>query len=335
MRIRKRKWIDDEIESSSFYIEANELKNAILNKVEKFGFKNIEMEIGVGKGTFIAQLASSNPDTLYIGADIAGTMLGMANKNIREMYESKNISLDNIILVNLNAEYILEAFLGLDIKKDVYNDEKNESIYAELLEDKDSKVWDEEIYEKGGKTFKKGLDDKRKKVFEKEVDEKIKLDRIYINFPNPWPKKRHKKRRLTHPRQLKQYLKILKNKSEIFFKTDDLEFFEESLIYILNLNKFSYKYQKEFEKFNEKYKEEFLEKIKKQIEKINKLETEEYNGQIILPELYIRDITFDLEKEKIFENYLGKDGFNIETEHEKEFKSIGKNICAAIINRRK
>ena len=35
------------------------------------------------------------------------------------------------------------------------------------------------------------------------------LDRIYINFCNPWPRGKHKKRRLTHPRQLVQYRMLL------------------------------------------------------------------------------------------------------------------------------
>ena len=36
-----------------------------------------------------------------------------------------------------------------------------------------------------------------------------KIERIYINFCNPWPREKHKKRRLTHTRQLENYKKIL------------------------------------------------------------------------------------------------------------------------------
>ena len=54
-------------------------------------------------------------------------------------------------------------------------------------------------------------------------------DRIYINFCNPWPKESHKKRRLTHPRQLAQYAAVLRG--ELHFKTDDRELFTESLEY--------------------------------------------------------------------------------------------------------
>jgi tRNA (guanine-N7-)-methyltransferase len=60
-------------------------------------------------------------------------------------------------------------------------------------------------------------------------NENDRADRIYINFCNPWPKKKHKKRRLTHTRQLLNYKKFLKG--ELWFKTDDDELFEESLDY--------------------------------------------------------------------------------------------------------
>ena len=57
------------------------------------------------------------------------------------------------------------------------------------------------------------------------------VDRIYINFCNPWPRSKHHKRRLTHPRQLVQYRNILKDGGEIRFKTDDDELFEQSVPY--------------------------------------------------------------------------------------------------------
>lgn len=56
------------------------------------------------------------------------------------------------------------------------------------------------------------------------------VDRIYINFCNPWPRPKHKKRRLTHPRQLMQYKAFLTG--ELWFKTDDDELFEETLEYL-------------------------------------------------------------------------------------------------------
>ena len=64
-------------------------------------------------------------------------------------------------------------------------------------------------------------------VFDK-TDE---IERIYINFCNPWPRGKHHKKRLTHTRQLEKYKEFLKDNGEIYFKTDDNELFEHSLGY--------------------------------------------------------------------------------------------------------
>ncbi len=57
------------------------------------------------------------------------------------------------------------------------------------------------------------------------------IERLFINFCNPWPRLKHKKRRLTFPRKLEMYKSFLKKDAEIRFKTDDDELFEESVEY--------------------------------------------------------------------------------------------------------
>ena len=57
------------------------------------------------------------------------------------------------------------------------------------------------------------------------------IQRIYINFCNPWPRGKHHKKRLTHERQLEQYKNFLQEGGEIFFKTDDDNLFSDSLGY--------------------------------------------------------------------------------------------------------
>ncbi|MCJ8009553.1 tRNA (guanosine(46)-N7)-methyltransferase TrmB [Lederbergia wuyishanensis] len=59
---------------------------------------------------------------------------------------------------------------------------------------------------------------------------KADVDRIYLNFSDPWPKNRHEKRRLTHESFLRIYEEILKNNGEIHFKTDNRGLFEYSLV---------------------------------------------------------------------------------------------------------
>ena len=56
------------------------------------------------------------------------------------------------------------------------------------------------------------------------------IDVIYINFPDPWPKNKHAKRRLTSPEFLRVYHQILSNYGEIRFKTDNSDLFEWSLL---------------------------------------------------------------------------------------------------------
>ena len=55
------------------------------------------------------------------------------------------------------------------------------------------------------------------------------VDKIYLNFSDPWPKDRHAKRRLTHEGFINRYKKILRNNGEIHFKTDNDDLFKFSV----------------------------------------------------------------------------------------------------------
>ncbi|TVY09739.1 tRNA (guanosine(46)-N7)-methyltransferase TrmB [Paenibacillus cremeus] len=55
------------------------------------------------------------------------------------------------------------------------------------------------------------------------------LERIYLNFSDPWPKKKHARRRLTHANFVNKYQEILNENGEIHFKTDSRSLFEFSL----------------------------------------------------------------------------------------------------------
>ncbi|MCM1371055.1 MAG: tRNA (guanosine(46)-N7)-methyltransferase TrmB [Clostridium sp.] len=60
-------------------------------------------------------------------------------------------------------------------------------------------------------------------IFDKEID------KIYLNFSDPWPKERHAKRRLSSSEFLNKYNNIFKNKKIIQMKTDNRKLFEYSL----------------------------------------------------------------------------------------------------------
>ena len=59
-----------------------------------------------------------------------------------------------------------------------------------------------------------------------EVFDKDEVDRIYLNFSDPWPKDRHAKRRLTSTRFLERYDNILTPEGRVMFKTDNKDLFD-------------------------------------------------------------------------------------------------------------
>ena len=171
MRIRFKPWARDELEASNFYIDNPEDYKGKWKTL----FKNdnpIHLELGCGKGGFISQIASKNQNINYIAIDMVDAMLGLAKRNIEQVYTEKNIQINNVYLTRYDIERILL-----------------------ILDDKDQ------------------------------------IDRIYINFCNPWPRGKHRKKRLTHTRQLEKYKQFLKNEGEIYFKTDDDGLFNASLMY--------------------------------------------------------------------------------------------------------
>lgn len=62
-----------------------------------------------------------------------------------------------------------------------------------------------------------------------EIFKQGEISRIYLNFSDPWPKKRHAKRRLTHHHFLEVYAYLLKKGGELIFKTDGEALFDFSL----------------------------------------------------------------------------------------------------------
>lgn len=169
MRIRCKPWARPELEACPFYIP--DPKSCKGNWAAQFPKKQpLRLELGCGKGGFIAQEAPANPDYNYAAIDIKNEMLVLAKRKIEAAYAQAQLPTDNIRICIDNIMYLSACF-----------------------------------------------------------EETDRIDRIYINFCNPWPRGKHKKRRLTHPRQLVQYRRILDG--DIWFKTDDDQLFEESLTY--------------------------------------------------------------------------------------------------------
>ena len=116
-----------------------------------------------------------------------------------------------------------------------------------------------------------------------ELFDKKSIDRIYLNFSDPWPKDRHAKRRLTHHNFLKKYQVLLRSLGEIHFKTDNIDLFNYSVesyktypLEILDIN-----YDLHNSGISDNIMTEFEEKFSKQGIKINKMIArfkEDHNG---------------------------------------------------------
>lgn len=173
MRIRKKPWALPELKECSFFIDDPSGYRGHWKEL----FKNeqpIHMELGTGKGSFISEIASKNPNINYIAIDIKNDMLGYARRKIVKAYSEASMDIKNVVLVACNIERINLIMSNND-----------------------------------------------------------KVNRIYINFCNPWPRPKHKKRRLTYPSRLKDYREFLVDSGEIYFKTDDDGLFKDSIKYFI------------------------------------------------------------------------------------------------------
>jgi len=158
MRMRNPKYKDEDINNCTFLVsdEINFEKDLPLH-----------IEIGMGKGNFILNMAINNPDINYIGIEKYSSVASVAIKKIME-YDLPNLKVIISDIVDL----------------------------SDLL--------------------------------------KNKVDVIYLNFSDPWPKARHEKRRLTSPNFLKLYDGLFRDKCVIIQKTDNDDLFDYSVESIRN-----------------------------------------------------------------------------------------------------
>ena len=128
----------------------------------------IHVEIGMGKGQFIEQMALTHPDINYIGIERYDTVMLKALKK-REALMAEGAALQNLTFISIDARLLADVF---------------------------------------------------------ETGE---IDRIYLNFSDPWQKKGYAKRRLTYRDYLSLYFTLLCDGGSLTFKTDNLPLFEFTL----------------------------------------------------------------------------------------------------------
>lgn len=200
MRLRNVPGAKETIIQSDFSIQ--EPKTYRGKWKEEFKNQNpIHIEIGMGKGKFILEMAERNPEINYIGIEKYSSVL------VRAVEKTENFEGENLRLIRMDAEEIEEVFAPEEV------------------------------------------------------------DRIYLNFSDPWPKDRHAKRRLTSARFLERYDHILAPDGRIMFKTDNRNLFDFSLEQIEEAGWIleNYTYDLHNSKFNEgnvmtEYEEKFSAK---------------------------------------------------------------------------
>ena len=106
MRIRYKKWARPELEASSFYVDNPEELRGKWKEVFKNPNLPLNLELGCGKGNFISELASRNLDQNFIAIDLVDSMLGLAKRNIEQMYTQKKLDINNVIITRFDIERI-------------------------------------------------------------------------------------------------------------------------------------------------------------------------------------------------------------------------------------
>ena len=167
MRLRNIPGAKDAIEESIYVIQNPQENKGNWDKVFP-QHQPVHLEVGMGKGRFLMDMARLHPEINYVGVEMYDSVLLRALQK-RERMEADGEKLDNL------------KFMCID---------------ARILPD---------IFEKG------------------------EVQRIYLNFSDPWPKARHAKRRLTSREFLARYSQILTTGETVEFKTDNKDLFEFSL----------------------------------------------------------------------------------------------------------
>lgn len=80
----------------------------------------MHLELGCGKGGFLARLAAAHPEVNYLGIDITDKVLILAKRKIEALYAEAGRPVDNVLIMSLNIERILDAFSRQDAVQRIY-----------------------------------------------------------------------------------------------------------------------------------------------------------------------------------------------------------------------
>lgn len=119
MRMRRKPWARPELDACPFFVKAPcEWKGKW-----KEWFRNegpLHLELGCGKGTFLAELAYQHPEINYLGIDISSDILGVARRNIQQRFDEGQRKVENVALTAHDIERILLMMDGHDLVEQLY-----------------------------------------------------------------------------------------------------------------------------------------------------------------------------------------------------------------------
>ena len=165
----------------------------------------LHIEIGMGKGDFIVTLAAQNPDINYIGIEKFSSVLIRAIEKVDAVLADQASGSGAVAGADdgLSGTSVTECAESNDTSYGIRSE--GETRYSNLYFIRFDAEHITDIFGEG------------------------EVDRIYLNFSDPWPKDRHAKRRLTSPRFLSLYDRILAGDGYIQFKTDNRALFDYSV----------------------------------------------------------------------------------------------------------
>ena len=221
MRLRNIPGSREVIAESRFVIQNPEAYKGRWTEV--FGNERpLYVEIGMGKGRFLMDSAAAHPENNYIGIEMMSSVLVRAVQKAEERFGAFGQAVNNSDKTAARqdipaAEADLSAGPAAGADSDVSPDETDHGAGADPV------AGDTDCDDCNFRFLRM---DAR---FLTDVFDTGEVDRIYLNFSDPWPKSRHGGRRLTSGGFLERYEKILKSGGWLEFKTDNTDLFAFSL----------------------------------------------------------------------------------------------------------
>ena len=114
MRMRFKPWARPELAACPFHLDDPAACRGVWRAQFPSPQQPLHLELGCGKGSFLARLAAAHPENNYIGIDITDKVLALAKRNIDRACEAAGRAPDNVRIFTYNIESIRDLFAPTD-----------------------------------------------------------------------------------------------------------------------------------------------------------------------------------------------------------------------------